>query len=127
MATKKDVWVKTWKVVVNNSAQSNMATVVGRYMTPEAAERVAQAFRDALYADPYNYRTQYSRDIETPDAVVADIDVRVESDNADHNLMTEKGILLAQRHGVNVRDEHGHIIALKTMLRAQNTPSTMGD
>ena len=73
-----------------------MATVVGRYMTPEAAERVAQAFRDALYADPYNYRTEYSRNIETPDPVVADIDVRVESDRADHNLMTAKGILLAQ-------------------------------
>ena len=106
-ATKKDVWVKTWKVVVNNSAQSNMATVVGRYMTPEAAERVAQAFRDALYADPYNYRTEYSRNIETPDAVVADIEVRVESDRADHNLMTAKGILLARQHGIDVLDEHG--------------------
>ena len=107
MATKKDVWVKTWKVVVNNSGQSNMATVVGRYMAPEAAERVAQAFRDALYADPYNYRTEYSRNIETPDQIVADIDVRVESDRADHNLMTAKGILLARQHGIDVLDEHG--------------------
>ncbi|MGD1002914.1 MAG: hypothetical protein ABSA67_19660 [Candidatus Brocadiia bacterium] len=106
-ATKKDVWVKTWKVVVNNSGQSNMATVVGRYMTPEAADRVAQAFREALYADPYNYRTEYSRNIETPDAVVADIDVRVESDRADHNLMTAKSILLARQHGIDVLDEHG--------------------
>jgi len=105
--TKKDVWVKTWKVVVNNSARSNMATVVGRYMTQEAADKVAQAFRDALYADPYNYRTEYSREWDKPDAVVADIEVRVESDGADHNLMTTKGILLAQQHGIAVIDEHG--------------------
>jgi len=111
-ATKKDVWVKTWKVAVNNSAHSNMATVVGRYMTQEVAERVAQAFRDALYADPYNYRTEYSRNIETPDAVVADVDVSVESDRADHNLMTAKGIFLAQQHGIAVLDEHGKPITV---------------
>ena len=110
--TKKDVWVKTWKVVVNNSGQSNMATVVGRYMTPEAAERVAQAFRDALYADPYNYRNEYSREWDKPDTVVADIEVRVESDNADHNLMSPKGILLAQEHGIVVRGENGQPIAV---------------
>jgi hypothetical protein len=106
-ATKKDVWVKTWKVVVNNSAQSNMATVVGRYMTPEAAERVAQAFRDALYADPYNYRNEYPRTVNGELKVVADIDVRVESDRADHNLMSAKGILLAQQHGIRVLGENG--------------------
>src|SRR3990172_7920881 len=97
--TKKEIWVKAWKVVVNNSGRSNMANVVGRYMMPAAAERVAQAFRDALYADPYNYRNEYSREWDKPDIVVADIEVRVESDNADHNLMSAKSILLAQEHG----------------------------
>lgn len=110
--TKKDVWVKVWKVVVNNSARSNMATVVGRYMMSEAAERVAQAFRDTLYADPYNYRNDYSREWDKPDTVVADIEVRVESENADHNLMSAKGILLAQQHGIAVLDEHGKAITV---------------
>ena len=110
--TQQDVWVKTWKVVVNNSGQSNMATVVGRYMTQEAAERVAQAFRDALYADPYNYRNEYSREWDKPDTVVADIEVRVESENAAQNLMSPKGILLAQEHGISVLDEKGRPIAV---------------
>ena len=113
MATRERVWVKTWKVLVNNSGQSNMTNVVGRYMTKEAAERVAQAFRDALYADPYNYRNEYSREWDKPDTVVADVEVRVESDNADHNLMSPKAILLAQEHGIVVRDEQGQPITLK--------------
>ena len=115
MAMKDRMWVKTWKVLVNNSGQSNMTNVVGRYMTKEAAERVAQAFRDALYTDPYNYRTETSlnqakRRVDV--ATLADIDVRVEADGF-NSTMSPDAVRLAQKHGIEVRDEDSKPIVLE--------------
>jgi len=109
MSTRDRVWVKTWRVTVNNSGQSNMTNVVGRYMTRKAAERVAQAFRDALYADPYNYATRCDVDREQKTVEVttfAAVDVRVEEDGFNH-MMAEEAIRLAQQNGVYVCDENG--------------------
>jgi len=114
MATKERMWVQTWKVLVNNSGQSNMTNVVGRYLTKEAAEAVAKAFRDALYADPYNYRTdcRLNRTNDGMDVTtVADMAVKVEADGF-NNVMTEPAIRLAQQNGVTVRDEQGRPISL---------------
>jgi len=113
MATSSRMWVKTWRVVVNNSGHSNMSSVVGRYMTPEAAERVAQAFRDALYADPYNYWTETrfnreTKDIET--VTYPHVDVRVEEDGF-NSMLGHDAIRLAQQAGIVVRDENGHPIS----------------
>jgi len=114
MATRERVWVKTWKVMVNNSGQSNMTSVVGRYMTKEAAERVAQAFRDALYADPYNYTTRCDVNREQKKVEIttfAAVDVRVEEDGF-NATMSEEAIRIARRNGIPVRDENGQPIAL---------------
>ena len=111
----EQVRVKTWKVVVNNSGKSNMASVVGRYLTPEAAEKVAQAFRAAQYTDPYNYTTDSRWNPETKDVEIrttADVEVRVESDDF-CNLMTTESVRLAQKQGIAVRDERGQIIAVE--------------
>jgi len=111
----EQVRVKTWKVVVNNSGKSNMASVVGRYLTPEAAEKVAQAFRDAQYTDPYNYTTdsRWNRETKEMDVTtLAAVEVRVESDDF-CNLMTMEGIRLAQKQGIAVRDEKGQIIPVE--------------
>ena len=114
MARKERMWVKTWKVVVNNSGQSNMSNVVGRYMTKEAAERVAQAFRDALHADPYNYATRCDVNREQKKVEIttfAAVDVRVEEDGF-NATMSEEAIRVAQQNGVPVRDENGKPITL---------------
>ncbi len=114
MAKKERLWVKTWKVVVNNSGESNMSSVVGRYLSPEAAERVAQAFRDARYADPYNYRTKTtfnSAEKKVDVTTLADVAVTVEEEGFG-NMMSEDSIRLAQRQGIIVRDEQGQPIAL---------------
>ena len=114
MARKERMWVKTWKVVVNNSGQSNMSNVVGRYMTPEAAERVAQAFRDALYADPYNYATRCDVNREQKKVEIttfAAVDVRVEADGF-NSTMSDEAIRLAQQNGIAVLDENGQPVAL---------------
>ena len=114
MARKERLWVKTWKVLVNNSGQSNMTNVVGRYMTKEAAERVAQAFRDALYADPYNYTTRCDVNREQKKveiATFAAVDVRVEADGF-NSTMSDEAIRLAQQNGIAVLDENGQPVAL---------------
>ena len=114
MARKERLWVKTWKVLVNNSGQSNMTNVVGRYMTKEAAEHVAQAFRDALHADPYNYTTRCDVDREQKKVEIttfAAVDVRVEEDGF-NATMSEEAIRIAQQNGIPVRDENGQPIAL---------------
>jgi len=114
MARKERLWVKTWKVLVNNSGQSNMTNVVGRYMTREAAERVAQAFRNTLWADPYNYTTRcdVNREQKKVDVTTfAAVDVRVEEDGF-NATMSEEAIRLAQQNGIPVRDENGNSIAL---------------
>jgi len=114
MARKERMWVKTWKVLVNNSGQSNMTSVVGRYMTKEAAERVAQAFRDALWADPYNYTTRCDVNREQKKVEIttfAAVDVRVEEDGF-NSTMSEEAIRTAQQNGIAVRDENGNPIAL---------------
>ena len=114
MAMKDRMWVKTWKVVVNNSGHSNMSSVVGRYMTPEAAERVAQAFRDALYADPYNYRTKTSfnrAEKKVHITTLAKVAVTVEEDGF-NSTMEKDAIRLAQEHGITVLDENEQPIEL---------------
>jgi len=114
MAMKDRMWVKTWKVVVNNSGHSNMSSVVGRYMTPEAAERVAQAFREVLYADPYNYRSETRLNREKNDVDVlttAEVAVTVEADGF-NSTMDKDAIRLAQKHDIEVRDENGQPIDL---------------
>ncbi len=114
MAMKDRMWVKTWKVEVNNSGQSNMSNVVGRYMTQEAAERVAQAFRDALYADPYNYRSKTRYNPLNQDVTIetsAEVAVTVEADGF-NSTMDNDAIRLAQQHGIEVRDENGQPIDL---------------
>jgi len=114
MAMKDRMWVKTWKVVVNNSGHSNMSSVVGRYMTPEAAERVAQAFRDALHADPYNYRSKTQYNPLNQDVTIetsAEVAVTVEADGF-NSTMDNDAIRLAQKHDIEVRDENGQPIDL---------------
>ena len=105
MATK-DTHVKVWKVTVNNSGRSNMATVVGRYMTPEAAEKVAEAFRAVVYADPYNYyadtRINAARNgIDV--ATHANVCVTVDSTTYDYCLMSDAAIDIAREAGIPVQ------------------------
>ena len=105
MATK-ETRVKVWKVTVNNSGRSNMAVVVGRYMTPEAAEKVAEAFRAVVYADPYNYFTETKVNAARNGIDVttqADVSVAVDSEPYDKCLMSEAAIGIAREAGIAVQ------------------------
>ena len=103
--------VKVWSVVVVNSAgPHNLVNAVGRYLTRPAAEKVAQAFRDAVYADPYNYWTSNRWNDargELKTKVQVQVVVRI---GEDYVMLQRDKVRVAQRSGLVVQDVDGQPI-----------------
>lgn len=115
MLNEKRRPVATWRVTVNNSGRSNMNWTVGRYLTREAAERVAATHRGMKYEHPENYMTETDFDPETREiktTVVADVTVTVEPDPS---YMDDAQIRFAIKKGIAVLDEHGKPILVGTL------------
>ena len=100
-----DKRVRVWRVLVNNSGESNMTAVVGRYFTKSAAMRVAEAFRHEVYSDPYNYHDNVDCKLDEnghcKTVVTYSADARVTIDE-DTSCMSTERIMLAACHGQKV-------------------------